>query len=112
MIRIRLLFSIAVLLVLASVAVAQPATSTVKRFTIKSAVLGEERTVLVRTPAGYETNKVRYPVLYMTDGDAHMGHTAATVEFLTRNGRISDLIVVGVTNTDRARDLTPVKSSA
>jgi predicted alpha/beta superfamily hydrolase len=48
----------------------------------------------------------------MTDGDAHMGHTASTVEFLTQNGRISDLIVVGVTNTDRTRDLTPAKSSA
>jgi len=75
-------------------------------------VLGEERTILVRTPVGYEANNVRYPVLYMTDGDAHMGHTAGTIDFLTRNGRISDLIVVGVTNTDRTRDLTPEKSSA
>ncbi len=40
-----------------------------------------------------------------------MGHTASTIEFLTQNGRISDLIVVGVTNTDRTRDLTPAKSS-
>ena len=65
----------------------------------------------MRTPAGYETNKVSYPVLYMTDGDAHMGHTASTIEFLTQNGRIPDLIVVGVTNTDRTRDLTPAKST-
>jgi predicted alpha/beta superfamily hydrolase len=47
----------------------------------------------------------------MTDGDAHMGHTASTIEFLSRNGRIPDLIVVGVTNTDRTRDLTPAKST-
>jgi len=47
----------------------------------------------------------------MTDGDAHMGHTASTVEFLMQNGRVSDLIVVGVINTDRTRDLTPVKST-
>ncbi len=46
---------------------------TVKRFAIKSTVLGEERIVLVRTPAGYETNKLSYPVLYMTDGDASYG---------------------------------------
>ena len=108
---IRLLFGIAVLLMIASVAIAQPATGTVKKFAIKSAVLGEERVILVRTPAGYETSKVSYPVLYMTDGDAHMGHTASTIEFLTRNGRIPDLIVVGITNTDRTRDLTPVKST-
>jgi uncharacterized protein len=108
---ISLLSAFAVLLLISSAAIAQPATGTVKRITLKSAVLGEERIVLVRTPVGYETNKVSYPVLYMTDGDAHIGHTASTVEFLTRNGRISDLIVVGVPNTDRTRDLSPVKST-
>jgi predicted alpha/beta superfamily hydrolase len=108
---IRLLFGFAVLLVISSAAMAQPAGGTVKTFSLKSTVLGEDRNILVRTPIGYETNKVSYPVLYMTDGDAHMGHTASTIEFLTRNGRIPDLIVVGVTNTDRTRDLTPAKST-
>src|ERR1044071_6474054 len=103
----KLLSSVAVLLVIAAAAFAQPATGTVKQLTIKSAVLGEDRIVLVRTPVGYERNNVRYPGLYMTDGDAHIRHTASTIEFLTQNGRISDLIVVGVTNTDRTRDLTP-----
>ena len=108
----RLLSCFALLLLISTAAIAQPGiTGTVKTLKLKSAVLGEERTVLVRTPVGYEANKVSYPVLYMTDGDAHMGHTAGTIDFLTRNGRISDLIVVGVTNTDRTRDLTPVKST-
>jgi len=107
----RLLSGFAVLLIISSVAIAQPRTGTVKRLTIKSAVLGEERLVLVRTPVGYETNKVSYPVLYMTDGDSHINHTSSSIEFLTQNGRMPDLIVVGVTNTDRTRDLTPVKSS-
>jgi len=107
----RLLTSLAALLLISSAALAQPPTGTVKKLVLKSAVLGEERTILVRTPAGYETNKLSYPVLYMTDGDAHMGHTASTIEFLTGNGRLPDLIVVGVTNTDRTRDLTPVKST-
>jgi len=108
----HLLFGFAVLLTMSSAAIAQPPIGTVKTLTLKSAVLGEERTVLVRTPVGYESNKVSYPVLYMTDGDGHIRHTASTIEFLTENGRISDLIVVGVTNTDRTRDLTPVKSTA
>jgi predicted alpha/beta superfamily hydrolase len=108
---IRLLCGFAVLLIVSSVAIAQPRTGTVKRLTIKSAVLGEERLVLVRTPVGYETNKVSYPVLYMTDGDSHINHTSSSIEFLTENGRMPDLIVVGVTNTDRTRDLTPVKST-
>lgn len=108
----RLLSCAALLLLISTAAIAQQGvTGTVKTLKLKSAVLGEERTVLVRTPVGYEGNKVSYPVLYMTDGDGHMGHTAGTVDFLTRNGRISDLIVVGVTNTDRTRDLTPTKST-
>ncbi|HEX5890058.1 MAG TPA: alpha/beta hydrolase-fold protein [Pyrinomonadaceae bacterium] len=108
---IRVLPVLAVLLLISSAALAQPAVGTVKRLSLKSTVLGEERVILVRTPVGYETNGEKYPVLYMTDGDAHMGHTASTIEFLTRNGRVSDLIVVGVTNTDRTRDLTPAKST-
>jgi predicted alpha/beta superfamily hydrolase len=108
---LRLLSGLAVLLIISSVAIAQPRTGTVKSLRIKSAVLGEERLILVRTPVGYESNKASYPVLYMTDGDAHINHTSSTIEFLTANGRMPDLIVVGVTNTDRTRDLTPVKST-
>jgi predicted alpha/beta superfamily hydrolase len=89
-----------------------PLAGTITKTTLKSAVLGEDRVILVRTPPGYEANKASYPVLYLTDGDAHIGHTASTIAFLARNGRISDLIIVGITNTDRTRDLTPVKSSA
>jgi predicted alpha/beta superfamily hydrolase len=46
----------------------------------------------------------------MTDGDTHIGHTAATIEFLARVGRMPEMIVVGVTNTDRLRDLTPTRT--
>jgi len=108
---IGVLLAFVCLLITASATFAQPATGKVTRLTIKSSVLGEDRIVLVRTPAEYETNKVAYPVLYMTDGDAHIGHTASSIEFLNRNGRLSDLIVVGITNTDHTRDLTPVKST-
>lgn len=106
---LSLLGTLALLLVVSLPAFAQyggPA-----KITIKSSVMGEDRTILVRTPAGYETNDRKYPVLYMTDGDAHIGHTSSTIEFLARNGRMSEMIVVGITNTDRTRDLTPTKAT-
>ncbi|MBI3411684.1 MAG: hypothetical protein HY040_25420 [Planctomycetes bacterium] len=81
------------------------------RLAIKSEVMGEERVILVRTPPGYETGDQRYPVLYMTDGAAQLGHTASTIEFLSRNGRMPEMIVVAITNTDRTRDLTPTKAA-
>ena len=97
-----------VLLLASSSTFAQGAA--VSKLTIKSKVLGEDRLILVRTPAGYEVNQRAYPVLYMTDGDAHIAHTSSTIEFLSRNGRMSEMIVVGITNTDRTRDLTPAKA--
>ena len=104
-----LLVALTLLVLFSSSAFAQYGGPT--KFTIKSSVLGEERTILVRTPNGYDANKIAYPVLYMTDGDAHMSHTASTIEFLARNGRMSEMIVVGITNTDRTRDLTPTKAT-
>ena len=103
---------ISVLTICAAAALAQaPQIPGVTAFTLKSSILGEDRVILVRTPQGYETNKQSYPVLYLTDGDAHIAHTSSTAEFLARNGRMSDLIVVGITNTDRTRDLTPTKAA-
>ena len=81
------------------------------RVTIKSEVLGEERIALVRTPPGYELSGQRYPVLYMTDGQAQLGHTVSTIEFLSRSGRMPEMIVVAITNTDRTRDLTPTRAA-
>jgi predicted alpha/beta superfamily hydrolase len=36
---------------------------------------------------------------------------ASTVEFLARGGRMPEMIVVGITNTNRTRDLTPTKAT-
>ena len=74
-----------------------------ERATLSSKILGEERTLLVSTPANYAQGSAPLPVLYMTDGDAHLSHTRGTVDFLVRNGLMPPVIVVGVTNTDRTR---------
>lgn len=112
--RARLLnaFLLLPLLLLASAAAnAQAPTlyDAPERLVIKSQVMGEERVVLVRTPAGYARSSERFPVLYMTDGDTHIQHTSGTVSFLARNARMPEMIVVGITNTDRTRDLTPTR---
>jgi predicted alpha/beta superfamily hydrolase len=75
--------------------------------TLQSKILDEKRTILVSTPPGYDQTGQHYLVLYMTDGDAHLTHTRGTVDFLARNGLMPQVIIVGVTNTDRTRDLSP-----
>jgi uncharacterized protein len=83
-----------------------------ERVKIQSEILGEERTILVSTPDSYARGQQRYPVLYMTDGDAHFTHTRGTVDFLARNGLMPQIIIVGVTNTDRTRDLSPTHANS
>ncbi len=82
-----------------------------RRLTLASKVLGEERAYWVHLPPGYEGGTQRYPVVYLTDAEAQFDHTAATALFLARSARVPQLIVVGVGNTDRTRDLTPTRAS-
>jgi predicted alpha/beta superfamily hydrolase len=95
----------------AGLAVAGEPITIGERVTLHSEILGEDRTILVSTPENYSQNQQRYPVLYMTDGDAHLTHTRGTVDFLARNGLMPQVIIVGVTNTDRTRDLSPTHAN-
>lgn len=76
---------------------------------IHSKRLGEDRPVLVHLPRSYNAQPtMRYPVLYLLDGDAHFPSVSAMVDFLASNSRAPEMIVVGVPNTrDRTHDLTP-----
>jgi predicted alpha/beta superfamily hydrolase len=93
----------------------QPAFNIGFRDSIKSKILNEERHLLIFTP--YSTRKIKpstkeiYPVLYVLDGESHFRYIAATVERLVNNGSCPPMIVVGIPNTDRTRDLTPLALS-
>ena len=97
------------LLANAGIASAQGPLTMGDLFAIDSKVMAERRQVIVWTPPGYAVGNASYPVLYLTDAERQFGHTATTVEFLSRNGRMPAMIVVGIFNTDRTRDLTPYK---
>lgn len=78
-------------------------------FAITSRALGEERSILVHLPSGYATDtNQRYPVLYMPDGglDEDFPHVTATIEALVAAGDVPPLLIVGIPNTQRRRDLT------
>lgn len=75
---------------------------------IESEILGEERRVLVYLPDEYDEDaSAYYPVLYLLDGDFHFHHVTGVVDFLSAHFHIPPMIVVGIANTDRNRDLTP-----
>jgi predicted alpha/beta superfamily hydrolase len=75
--------------------------------TVHSAVLNEDRDVVIYLPPGYPQKGIQYPVVYMLDGDSHFHHASGITQFLSSSGVTAPLIFVGVGNTDRDRDLTP-----
>ncbi len=103
----RALFALVFLCLVAGLASAGEPITIGEIVTIQSKILGEERTILISTPRNYDRTDEPYPVLYMTDGYAHLTHTRGTVDFLANNGRMPQVIIVAVVNTDRTRDLSP-----
>ncbi|MEO0339375.1 MAG: alpha/beta hydrolase-fold protein [Bacteroidota bacterium] len=77
---------------------------------IESKKLGETRPLLIHLPDSYEESDKSYPVIYLMDGKGHFLHTTGTMQFLSRNQRMPEMIIVGIPNTgNRTRDLTPLE---
>ncbi|MDY7096324.1 MAG: alpha/beta hydrolase-fold protein [Acidobacteriota bacterium] len=84
-----------------------------RSFDLTSEVVDEVRRIAVYTPPGYESGEADYPVLYMPDGGVaeDFPHIANTIDALIRDGAIAPVLVVGIENTDRRRDLTPASTT-
>lgn len=80
----------------------------IQQLVIDSTVLAEQRNLVVYLPEGYQNNKDRFPVLYITDGDIQGPHTAGTLDYLAKFDQTPQMIVVGIVNPPqtRVRDLT------
>lgn len=78
--------------------------------TIRSDVLGGElRRINVYLPSAYARDPARaFPVVYMPDGGVRedFPHLTGTVDSLIAGGAIPPVLVVGIENTERRRDLT------
>ena len=77
-------------------------------FTLDSKVLRERRVINVYLPPGYAAGTERYPVLYMPDGGMKedFQHVTGVIDVSIKNEVIRPVIVVGIENTERRRDLT------
>lgn len=77
--------------------------------TVASRSLNESRLINVHLPAAYARQpSARFAVLYMPDGgiDEDFPHVVKTIDSLVDLGRIPPMLVVGIPNTERRRDLT------
>jgi uncharacterized protein len=74
-----------------------------------STVLNEQRKIWVYVPGNRGpavSSKTKYPVLYLLDGDGHFSSVVGMVQHFG-NSICPEMIIVGIPNTDRTRDLTP-----
>ncbi len=80
---------------------------------IQSTILTEKRKIWIYVPDGGQGDifaRQHYPVVYLLDGDAHFSSVVGMIQQLSSvNGNTicPEMIVVGIPNTDRTRDLTP-----
>ena len=77
-------------------------------FKIDSKKVGEIRTINVWTPSEYKNSTDSLPVMYMADGGIKedFPHIANTLAKLIKEKKIAPIILVGIENTQRRRDLT------
>ena len=78
---------------------------------IQSKVLDETREILIRLPDSYQGSDKIYPVLYILDANytPFFVNDVFTIEYMRYVQLIPEFIIVGVYNTNRDRDMIPVK---
>lgn len=74
---------------------------------INSNFTNEERVINIWTPPNYDSSTDSLTVLYMPDGGIKedFPHIANTLDMLIKQNKIPDMILVGIENTERRRDL-------
>ena len=93
----------AILVLVFAVVISAQAQSKVKEFTLKSKVLGVEKSYAVYLPDGYEKSDKNYPVLYLLHGakgthfswlEKERGNMQEIVDAEIASGRCKEMIVV------------------
>jgi hypothetical protein len=79
-----------------------------ERLVFRSAILNEERSLLISAPRSFPAAKVTYPVIYVLDGASLFPSVVAASQFLAYNsyvGVMPEAVIVGIVNTKRDRDM-------
>ncbi len=104
--RVALMALSVILLVPPALHAAAPALPLpVRSGTIASQALGEDREFWVSIPDAYDGSGGRYPVLYMMDGEFNFNSgEIGGLRHAAKMGEIPEFLIVGIPNTDRAKD--------
>lgn len=81
---------------------------------IDSEILGEKRPFLVHLPPGYRQSNAPYPVLYILDADDQDSSYGPSFQTIAKqvDAKVHEgmppMIIIGVVNTHRSRDMLPI----
>jgi uncharacterized protein len=80
-------------------------------YSFHSKILNEERRIWVYRPATDNLSAKRsFPVVYLLDGEGHFNVVMSIIQQLSEvnmNSILPQMVLIGIINTDRTRDLTP-----
>lgn len=104
------------LLFLFTTAFSQDSITIGSKHRIFSKALNEEGTFWVYLPPDYSNSKfapAKYPVVYLLDAESNFHSFTGIQQSLAKGpyAMIPQIIVVGITNTNRTRDLTPTDAN-
>jgi len=77
---------------------------------VYSTILKENRELQILLPTEFDNTYFSYPVIYLLDAETNFSTSIEVLSFLMDNHFIPPHVVVGIPNTDRFRDMTPVDS--
>ncbi|OGU61377.1 MAG: hypothetical protein A2V66_15975 [Ignavibacteria bacterium RBG_13_36_8] len=107
-----IILSTFIMLMLNSFALAQYNTASGSEIiTIYSEILKEDREIIVLLPDDYYTSTKRYPILFILDaeGETRFNLSVAAYTYYTGIRHLPKMIIVGIPNTNRTRDISPYK---
>lgn len=97
---------------LVTISVSSQSSEFGRKDSLASGILKETRNFKIILPATYDKySKIRYPVVYVLDGDFLIKSTSGILEYMSKTGEIPEMIQVYISNKDRTRDFTPTQTS-
>lgn len=106
----RILFSTLFALLICLSSYAKVNVKQLRNSRVYSTVLKEYRDVKILLPNEYDDTYYKYPTIYLLDAETNFDMGIEVLSFLMDNHFIPPHIIVGLPNTDRFRDMTPVDS--
>lgn len=106
----RILFSTLFALLICSGLHAKVNAKQLRNLRVYSTVLKEYRDVKILLPNEYDGTYYKYPTIYLLDAEKNFDMGIEVLSFLMDNHFIPPHIIIGLPNTDRFRDMTPVDS--